>query len=67
MIMRVAASNAGSSSLHASAHLWNSNCRSELSQVPLQRNLGPFYTGKARIVILSNKLIHEQLLGYIMD
>jgi hypothetical protein len=54
MIMRVAASKAGRSSPLASVHLWNASC-SVLSQVPLQRNRGPFYTDKSRAVVLSNK------------
>lgn len=66
MVMRVAASKAaGSSSLLASAHLWNSNCPSILSQAPLQENLAPFT--QARRELSSIKLIHEHLLAYIMD
>jgi hypothetical protein len=42
MIMRVATSEAGCSFLLASAHLWNAS-PSVLSQVPLQRDHGPFY------------------------
>jgi hypothetical protein len=54
MIMRVAASKEGSSSLLASAHVWNADCPPVLSQVSAE-NLGPLYIGKARTVIKSTK------------
>jgi hypothetical protein len=48
--MRVAASKVGSSSLRASAHVWNADCTSVLSQVSAE-NIGPLYIGKARTAI----------------